>query len=752
MICKPRRWRLYMPPTVNESEDDMLAELNRIKNADFSEGQKKPRGWTWTSAGDDVDWRPMPKSNNGHLSGMELECTDTRSGGFWSQKFRCKKEQFYRVEAVVSCDCARDDDFGGLVVQLLPYDRDGKPLKPFAFEPLQQAHEYTLRGYFKAEEGMASVEMQIGLRHAQGLARIHDVRVIPIIEPESRSHPAAIPPPPFAHQPPKAARSVSIITNKTDRPIVKWLADRFGKNRVSAHSPSKLQPQALQADAVMILTDKSLAKVPSIKALNALAEDRIVIVSTQFMEAISGGHVLTKLIKQVDDPFHARVLHSNYVTAAFALYDQIPFAGRSDHSSQMYQRQFRQNKIFKDFCKKHGFDVLLDSVTDSELSSEKPIALLKRTAGGAIVVIDVDPIEAVGSSLHDAVPAMNLLLSAMGIAQQSIGQFIAVGRSQEEFHSHLCDMVERFPALAWPEERRPADPNQPAIITVGRDLETIGLPLVDRPSIIVRSLLNGVDMDAAYGVMLWIKSMLRPAPFVSPYANTLNRHFRIGWMPHGTHLGRWGGWSADDDAQRHDIDAEFDKGALAAWVDVTTAPAHDIRVSVFNSKKVADRLSPLPALMAQLIGGRHFYRSPEPGADLSRIEDIDWRVDNLKTHVVSDDHDFTDPIHRSAKSAGAALIRVEVPASHSAPLGDSIWKTDWVALLMEQIFGLMMGMLVVNRDAAPMTFEWPKELNHLRKNAVMRKIDEPNVDHPLPKASGSTIKIPSGWAIIAAGL
>ena len=75
-----------------------------------------------------------------------------------------------------------------------------------------------------------------------------------------------------------------------------------------------------------------------------------------------------------------------------------------------------------------------------------------------------------------------------------------------------------------------------------------------------------------------------------------------------------------------------------------------------------------------------------------------------------------------------------------------------VALLMEQIFGLMMGLLVVNRDAAPMTFEWPKELNHLRKNAVMRKIDEPNVDHPLPKAPGNTIKIPSGWAIIAAGL
>ncbi|GJM24682.1 MAG: hypothetical protein DHS20C16_10970 [Phycisphaerae bacterium] len=729
----------------------MLAELNRIKNADFSQGQRKPRGWKWTSAGEAVDWRPMPKSSNGHLSGMELECTDTQSGGFWSQKFRCKKDQFYRVEVVVSCDCASDDGYGGLNVQMLPFDRERKPLKPFAFEPLQQAHEYTLRGFFKADHGIASVEMQIGMRHAEGMARIHDVRVIPVIEPESRSHPAALPPLPFAHQPPKPARSVSVISKQTDRPIVDLLSVRLGKNRVVAHGSTKLQPKALQADAVLILDDKPLAKVGSVKALDALAKDRVVIVSTRYMEAISDGHLLTKLVKQIDDPFHARVVHSNFVTSGFALYDQIPFAGRGDHSSQMYQRQFRQNKVFKDFCKKHGLEVLLDSVTDSETSSEKPIALYKRTTGGAIVVIDVDPIEAVGSSLHEAVPAVNLILSALGVRQQSVGQFIAVSRTQEEYHSHLCDMVDRYPALAWPEERRPADSEQPAIITVGRDRETVGLPVVERPAIIVRSILNGGDLDAAYGMLLWIKSMLRPAPFVSPYANTLNRHFRIAWLPHGTHVGRWGGWSADEGAERHDIDAEFDKGALAAWIDVTTAPAHEVRVSIINSKAIAKRLAPLPTLMEQLMAKRHFYRSPGPSADRSRIDDITWRVDDLRTYVVTDDHDFTDPIHRSAASAGAALIRIELPASHSAPLGDSIWKTDWTAMLMEQIFGLMMGMLVVNRDAAPMTFDWPKSLSHLRENAVMRKINKPDVDLPLPKSAGNKVKIPSASAIIASG-
>ncbi len=729
----------------------MLAELNRIKNADFSEGQRKPRSWKWTSAGDDVDWRPMPKSTNGHLRGMELECTSVRSGGFWSQKFRCKKEQYYRVEVVVSCDCTNDDGSGGLVVQLLPTDREGKTLKPFAFESLQQAHEYTLRGYFGADEDIASVEMQIGLRHTEGMARIHDVRVIPIIEPESRSHPAAIPPPPFAHQPPKPVRSVSIVTDQSDRPIVELLSKRFGKNRVETQNAKRLQPNALEADAVLILDAKPPSKISSIKALDALAKDRIVIISTQCLEAISDGHLLTKLVKQIDDPFHARVVHSNYVTSAFALYDQLPFAGRSDHSSQMFQRQFRQNKVFKDFCKKHGYDVFLDSVTDSETSSEKPIALFKRTAGGAIVVMDIDAVEAVESSLHESVPAMNLLLSAMGVSQQTLGQFIAVSRSQSEYHSHLCDMVDRFPALAWPEERRPADPEQPAIITIGRDRETVGLPVVERPAIIVRSILNGCDVDAAYGMMLWVKSMLRPAPFVSPYANTLNRHFRVAWLPHGTQVQRWGGWAVDDDVKRHDIDAKFDKGALAAWIDLTTAPIHEVKVTVNNNKDIANRLAPLPVMMDQLIAKRHFYRSPEFGADRSRIKDIRWHFDNLKTNVVTGDEDFDDPIHRSAKAASAALIRVELPESHTAPLCDSIWKTDWAALLMEQIFGLMMGMLVINRDAATMTFDWPTSLKHLRSNAVMRKINEPDVDLPLPKAAGSKIKIPSAHAIIASG-
>ncbi len=726
----------------------MLAELNRIKNADFSEGQRKPRSWKWTAADENVDWRSMPKSTNGHLSGMEVECTDARSGGFWSQKFRCKKDQYYRVEVVVSCECKGDD--GGLVVQLLPFDREKNPLKPFAFEPLQQAHEYTLRGYFKAEEGIASVEMQIGLRNAEGMARIHDVRVIPIIEPECRSHPAAIPPPPYAHNPPSRAQSISIITDNSNRPIVELLAKHFGETHIATHAPKGLPTKALQADAVLILDANLPPAVTSVKMLDALAKDRIVIMSTQCFEKISNGHILTKLVKQIDDPFHARVLHSNYVTAGFALYDQLPFAGRSDHSSQMYQRQFRQNKVFKDFCKKHDFEVLLDSVTDSETSSEKPIALYKRTDGGAIVVMDIDPVEVVESSLHESVPVMNLILSALGVSQQTLGQFVAVSRSQEEYHSHLCDMVDRFPALAWPEERRPADHEQPAIITVGRDRETVGLPIVERPAIIVRSVLNGGDLDAAYGMMLWVKSMLRPAPFVSPYAHTLNRNFRIAWLPHGAHVGRWGGWDVNDDAERHDIDAEFEQGTLAAWIDVTTSPVHEVKVTIHNSEEVAKRLAPLPELMDQLIGNRHFYQSPQEGADRSRIENIGWRLDSLKTCVATADTDFDDPIHRSAAAADAALIRIEIPASHSAPLGDSIWKTDWSALLMEQVFGLMMGMLVVNRDSTPMPFDWPTPLGHLRDRAIMRRINEPQVDLALPESTGSKIDIPPAHAIIAA--
>ncbi|NOX57548.1 MAG: hypothetical protein GXP29_01650, partial [Planctomycetes bacterium] len=190
----------------------MLAELNRIKNADFSQGKHKPRMWKWTSSGDDVDWQAVPTSSNGALRGVQLTCGDIEGGGFWSQKFRCKRDQFYRIEAVVSCECQCEDPEGGMVLQLVPFDDAGNALEPFAFAPLRFAHEFTQRGYFKADKPIASVELQIGLRNATGTAAVHDVRAIPIIEPEGRSHATALPPPPFAHDPPKPVKTVSVIT------------------------------------------------------------------------------------------------------------------------------------------------------------------------------------------------------------------------------------------------------------------------------------------------------------------------------------------------------------------------------------------------------------------------------------------------------------------------------------------------------------------------------------------------------------
>ncbi|NOX57547.1 MAG: hypothetical protein GXP29_01645, partial [Planctomycetes bacterium] len=502
------------------------------------------------------------------------------------------------------------------------------------------------------------------------------------------------------------------------------------------------------AEAVFILDDKPPAKVSSMKALNALAKDRIVFVSLLCMEAISDEHMLTRRLKQIDDPFHARVVHSNYTTAAFALYDQIPFGGRSDHSSQMFQRQFRQNPVFREFCTKHGFDVLLDSVTDSETTSEKPVALFKRTGGGAIIVMDIDPAEAVESSLHEATPVMNLILAALGIRQQTLGQYTAIGRTQEEFHSHLCDLVERYPALSWPQERRPVDCDQPALITVGRDLNTIGLPVVLRPAIMIRSILSGADTDCAYGVLLWFKSLLRPAPFVSPYAHTLNRRFRVAWLPHAARMQRWGGWSGNSDATRHEIEAEFEPKSLAAWIDVTTSSSHEVKITTSNSEAMHERLaSALPTLMEQIIGGRHFYQSPESASNNARSPR--WQIDHKKIVVVSDRSAFADSIHASAAASGATLIKIEIPATHTAPFADSIWRTDYTALLLEHIVGLMMGMVMVNRDAAPLKFRWPQALAHLQKDAVLRKFNQPDVDLPLPKSRGKHIDLPAGTAVVA---
>jgi hypothetical protein len=728
----------------------MLDELNKIRNSDFSVGGRKPKSWQWRQEGAGVTWRPADPPQNGDLAGAVLHSAAASATGLWTQDFRLKKNQHYRVEAVVSCVCRSDRADGGLVLSLHFPDENGAAHQPMATAPLRRAHEFTLRAYFKTPPGARVAQLRVGLENAGGSATIHDVRVLPVIEPESKSHPWALPAPPFACPPPLTAKTIHVATRDTKRPLLDLLRARFGSNAVTVSDSNGVAAAAQKANVVFLLEDAPPPKLQSLRAIEALAAQRIVILSLRCMEALSRGRLATKKIEQIDDPIHARVVYADFVTGGLALHDIIPFAGRDDHSPRMFQRQFRSNKATRTYCQEHGYHVMLDAVTDSEATSGKPIALFKRTAGGAVIVMDIEPAEAVTSSLNEPAVAMHLILAALGEAQHAVGQFVAPARGDTEFQRHLFDMVDRFPALTWVGGARPAAPNQPHMITLGRDTETLGLPVIPRPVILIRTGLADGDLLGAYGVLMWLKQLLRPAPYLSPYAKTLISRYRLIWQPRSATMSAWGGWRFDRDAECYPIDAEFEPGSIAACVDVAGTPRH--RVNLVTQKR--DGFHQLLAQVTpdharRFIAGRHFYLAPPLGADGRDVTAASWRTDDLAVRVTADADGFTEDVHGAASAAGAELIRLELPATHSEPFADSIWRTDWAACMLEHVVGLLLGLVVVNRDAEPTRYPWPKPLEHLRDRAVTRRSNDPDTDLPLPRSAKGTVTIPPGGAIVA---
>ncbi|HRX85415.1 MAG TPA: hypothetical protein P5572_10390 [Phycisphaerae bacterium] len=722
--------------------------INRIRNNDFSEGVRAPRAWAWRGRGG-VSWSPAATADDGDATGVHLRATSPTASGEWSQTFVAKKDQHYRVEAVVTCDCP--ESAGGLVLSLAMLDADWKTIRRVQSAPLRHAERFTIRHYCKTDRDVRRIELSIGL-HGAGFAAVHDVRVLPVLEPDARSHPWAVPPPPFAVTAPIAVKKVCVFTSKPERPLVGLLRARFGADNVVVRSSATWHRQIEDADGVLLLDGPLPAKLKQMRGLKAFAQNRIVILSLPTMERISNANLAVRTIKQVDDPLHARVAYGDFLTAGFALRDMLPFAGPADEAGGQVQRQFRTNRTFREYLKRHEFEVLLESETDQDATSEKPIALFHRTRGGAIVVMDCTPAEAVASSFAEPTLAAQLILNALGAPQPLVGQYIAPARESAEFLQHLRDTVERFSELTFTDRASSFEPHAPQMIMLGRAYESLGLPIVRRPMLMFRSGLTGSDTVGAYAMMLWFKHLLRPAPFTCPYTNALDRAYRLSWIPLAAPLQPWGGWQPDADARQFPIEIEFEPGSVAACVDVAVGDRHAARiVTSGKSERLARIHGALPALADRLLVGRNFHHAVTRGADPADRRSTAWRCADVDVRVERDDAAFKEAWHRNARSAGADLIRIELPATLSTdPAGDSIWLTDWAITLLELLSGLMLGTVLVNREATPLTLEVPAPLREIVARGTIRPIQAGNGGQRSPALRGNRLTLPAGSALIAA--
>ncbi len=693
----------------------MPTNVNRIRNPDLSLGGDAPRHWLWhtSSAAVQVERAAAGKA------GLTIRHQDARGISRIEQPVACRAGKYYRVEADVTCELAGEGAEAGLFLTL----RTADGAIDLRSAPLLRASELVaMRAYFETPKGATQVMVGVAVSEARGQAVVHQVRFITIIEPEEESHAMATPPPTLAMPTPRVVETVCICSaGGTDRPMVARLRAVLGNKKVAAIDGRAAVPAA--ADAVIFPDDVLPKSVKSLSALIALAEKKIVVVSLPAFAALSGKALSVRTVEQVDDPIHARVVFSNWATSGFALHDCFPFAWEGKAKGGFVQRQLRVSKEQKAFFRKHELTVLLDSMCDKDATSHIPIALFREFPRGALLVLDTQPVEATASTMNEPTIALQLMKSILGRSNPGLGQFTVPARTVTQFRQMLRDFSDRFPAFVVHDQRDPQrDDEMPVLVTVGGDDESFGLPLQPKPLILVRSGLISGEAESIYAALQWFKHFVRPLPHPCSYVDALAKRFRFGWVPIVAPWHVREGWSAgrfesgkstngtlNGRAGRHvaevagatEMALDLSDASVAALIDVTSTPGQIARVVVADAQGAHRRiLEWVPKLKSLIFPAEVHAFAPSADVSFADRDSYAWRELGAEVEVTKNRSAFGESLHDDARRAGAAMVRIELPRSEGDFVTNSIHRTALGAALIEQVIGLVHGVVAVNRSAA----------------------------------------------------
>ncbi len=725
-------------------------KLNLINNSRLAEGVKSPKGWKWLGDDQAVTWSREPSAGSKDEA-MTLRSSSTANVGGWARRVRCKPDEYYRVECLVSCACDASGDADGLVLSMQPVV-EGEPADDPVelIAPLTLEQPTRLRAYYHSPENVRSVEVQIGLARAKGVARIHSLTMQSIIEPETESHMLSCPPPPYAYPATKKVKKVTVCSSKRDaRPISAILKKRFGAASVTAISADAFEADGTKADAILFPDDLPRG-VKKLEALHKLAQTRIVVINLKAFEELSNEACMMRITKQADDSMQAKVSYANFMTRGFAIGDLFPFDWLGPDGLSFIQRQYRTSNAFKDFCKKHEYEVILASMANTDARSDCPICLFKPTPGGGVVVLDVEAAEQTPTNLHEPDLAFYFLLNILGAEQNTLGQYVAPLETEKEFRDQIVELGQRYSALVIKGERNPDKPRRDQIVELGGGDEGFGLPINTRPLIVLRTGLSGNDHDGVYGAMAWLKNLVRHEPFACPYALELLSRFRFAWIPfNSTYLGDMG-WHRPDTVEVIEPAMDLKKQEVAAVIDLTAAEDRAYRLKCSDPALANRCRESLGQLTDRFVNNRFFYRAMDEGECRANPESMKWRIQKLAPHIESVGTScFDAAIHRQALASGASLIRIEFPACEGYFTGQSVWRTDLVAQTLEHVVGLLFGWIAMNRQGKAIKVHAPDQLNGESAQIIRMEGSEPfRKDQRM--SDGKPVTLPTASALCIA--
>lgn len=678
--------------------------VNRIRNARLLWSGGRLPHWEMTS---ESGARITPVEGG---RGTRLVRGRSRGDVFLAQEVAIRPGQWYRVEGIVHGDTAPDSVSGcALMVEPVagPSRRRDARIE-CVVTPIAQDSAW-LRAYYRSGDRVTRIRVGVVLCGSARACRIEEVRLIPILEPELQSHPLSLPPPDVAVPPPVEVRRALVITDAPDRPLMRFLRAVLGDGAVAcvATAAKAIQPSHLRGIDALFLPDADPPQGIRIwRSLLRLAQGRIVVVSLPILAAVAGLRGALRRVDQPDDPIHAAVAHASFVTRSFALRDAFPFAWRGSSPGGFQHRQFRRSAALKAWCDRNGCVPVLTSLCNQDATSDRVVALLKPLDHGAVLAMDVEPIEVEPSSFDEPASAAVLLLNALGRRVSGLGQYIVPHRAEADFRNSLREAAWRFPAVHVHDEDVPIDQVSDQLVTIGEGPSRGAWAADARPVVLVRTGLTSGDLESVYGAWLFFKNLVRMRPYDCPYAQTLRSQYRLAWLPLCAPWEDKLGWRRSDRKRRVDVELGIEDGRLAALIDIVARPRADVSVAAIGPSRLVVRLCHwLPRLHVAFGPGAHLAlqarRDAQPATTQAGREWRELRLDlSVRSWTTSPDDAFAS----TAVTHGSLYSRIEAPAADADFSARSPATTGAVASALEHTIGLIYGLIAVNRGWRPIEF------------------------------------------------
>lgn len=700
-----------------EGIDGMSGNVNRIRNSNFRQRHGRPTGWTWKASDRRIAWSGTSPRSNLSESGVTITSDAEAGEGHWFQTVVVKPDRYYRVEALVRCDLTAKDEWSGLVLGVEPGRAPSRAKRRASIfvsksdrrstPPVHRASSPVLiRAYFQAQADVRRLRVSVGIRDARGWACIHEVRVIEIIEPDEQSHILAMPPPGYAMPPPHVARRVCVCSQTAEvRPLTRILRSAFGARNVVVSEPDGFGSVCdVDVDAVFFPDARRPKSLRSLHQLLELSQERIVIVSLPAFAELAGAAVQMRLVKQPDDPTFAKVVYANHVTRGFALHDVFPFGEQGRNPGSFAQNHYRRSKAFEAFCRRHGFVTLLASMCNRDATSDQPICLYRAAAGGGLYVLDVQAAEQTPSTFNEPVLAMHLLLNLLGRSPAGLGQYVVPSPRGETIREFVREMSARIDEWVVHDEDVPSAEVEQQLVTLGREDHAFGLPLTPKPLILVRSGLRPGDVDSVYAAFVWFKQLVARSANECPYARALATRFRLAWLPFSALWESRDGWSRSSafTKQTPPLDIVTDDAPVEGVVDLVSNFDHRIRVVIPREDgPYAHLVRWIPMLATAFRVTDCFSHTPDEHGSAFDRDAYAWRWVAPAVEVAVNESLVRQVTCRDSAGAVRHVVRIEVPAFDGDFAAQSIYRTHVAATLLEQVTGLMYGLIAVNRQASP---------------------------------------------------